>query len=173
NLLHAIYQKEELVLNENTIPVAMDAIKATIHILSAMIERWEYAGPLVGKFSIESNRMLDRLEMKNQQVLQAREERRREMEMARQREEQIQRDRLGEEQKRLQQEYEAQQQQQRRQQYFSSSQQQGLQDIQYPTWTDAGPQVTNPSTGAVTAHEIFFSHITTQEFGNVAFYRYS
>lgn len=68
NLLNAIWHKESVVLDEGNIQTAMDAVKATISILSSMVKRWDNASGLVEKFTGESQFMLGKLERKAKAV---------------------------------------------------------------------------------------------------------
>jgi hypothetical protein len=220
NLLQAIWDKEDKVLDQNNIAVATNAIKATISILSAMTKRWEDAQPLVEQFSKESSVMLTKLSDKSREIDAARERARIEKEQAAQKKKQQQQQQQQqaqlEKQQQQQKAYEQQQQkayEQHRQQQLNHPrlQQQHHHHQQhqerhhhhpqhqhqqshlpprnpslvmdesgmggYDLWSPGALPVSTPMSSsiippAMQQEEIFFSHLTTADFGNVAFYRY-
>lgn len=69
NLLHALWHNEEIVLNEGNIGTAMEGIKATTYVLSAMTIRWQDAEGLRDQFRQEASYMLAKLQQKMDEFL--------------------------------------------------------------------------------------------------------
>lgn len=69
NLLHALWHNEDIVLNESNIGTAVEGIKATTYVLSAMTVRWQDAEGLRDQFRQEASYMLARLQQKMDEYL--------------------------------------------------------------------------------------------------------